>query len=166
MAATDWAVIVGIFFTIAVSVIVSLVFWTTAQTYLITLNDVQVDAVVNQAIDMVKMFDTYAVMMLVIMGLTTVATSAMIKTHPMFVVPAILLMVIDIIISAAFSNAYYALATASPELTAAAEQLPLTLFVFNNLPMFVLAFSGLAIMATYGKVPGVPFADTGGGGQI
>ncbi len=149
-----------LFFVAAVVSLASFIFWGYLQSIVALFDNAQANAAAAQFLNMIKLFDGFGVFLLATMAIVIIITAAMIRTHPIYVVPAIVLMVIHIIIAGAFSNLYWGVVTATPELTAAAENFPLTLFVFQHLPKFTLVISVLAIIAAYGKIPGIPLAGT------
>lgn len=178
MSMFDKLIALGVFFVGAVTLVVTFIFWGYIQTVVAlfkspeyaTLIDPSIAGLASNAADqglnLIRMFDGFGVFLLFVMAFVIIVSSAMIKTHPIFVVPAMLLMVLEIIVAGFLADSYYTIVTATPQLAAAAENFPYTLYVFQNLPKITLIISLLATIAAYGKIPGLPTAQTEAGGEI
>lgn len=98
-------------------------------------------------------FDTSFPLMFIGMNLAIMFLSYLVRTHPIFLIFAVLLLAIVILTGATMSNAYQTFAE-SPQLSSTASQFPLTAFIMQNLVMLQIIFGFIDIIILYSSIGG------------
>ncbi len=76
----------------------------------------------------------------------------MIYTHPVFIVPSIIILFVILMIAPVLTNSYMAFAS-SPDIVATANQFPMTLYTIDYIPIIVF-FAGIIILIALYMKPG------------
>lgn len=95
-------------------------------------------------------FDTLFVALVLIMGFTSVLAASMIRTHPAFFVVSVIITIVLILMTAVFSNVYYAVASNFAE----ASSFSGLTTVFQNFPYLMLVLSFIIAFVQYAKPAG------------
>lgn len=98
-------------------------------------------------------FDTTFPLMFIGMNLAIMFLSYLVRTHPIFLIFAVLLLAVVIITGASMSNAYQTFAE-NPTLASTASQFPLTAFIMQNLVMLQVIFGFIDIIILYSSIGG------------
>jgi len=85
--------------------------------------------------------------------IAAIISAFMIRTHPIFFVISVIMLIIISVTFPVLSNVFMGFATNS-QITTYSNQLPLTLNVFANLPIFLVITGILIIIALYSKPGG------------
>ena len=101
--------------------------------------------ILNTADTIFTMYDYAFVVMITSAGIGIVISSMFIKTHPVFFILSLLLLIIIIPIAAIFSNVFNYTAI-NKELISSANSYPMMLLIMNNLPLIIAIF-GILVMA-------------------
>lgn len=97
-------------------------------------------------------FDSALVFFYILINLAAVISAAFVRTHPVFFISSILLLVFLCMLSAIFANVYYMVASNS-FLAPFASQFPLLYNAFLYLPYISIVFGFLLAVVMYGKTP-------------
>jgi hypothetical protein len=98
-------------------------------------------------------FDTSFPLMFIGMNLAIMFLSYLVRTHPIFLIFAVLLLAVVILTGATMANAYQTFAE-SPQLSSTASQFPLTAFIMTNLVMLQIIFGFIDIIILYSSIGG------------
>ena len=85
------------------------------------------------------------------MGAAAIVTAFMIPTHPVFFFISILLLMVALLLAPTFSNVFRTL-TDDAEFSTIVDSYSMMKLVFENLPLFILMFGMLVMVATYAKM--------------
>lgn len=88
----------------------------------------------------------------IMLTIAEVLLAYFLPSHPVFFIIYLLVVLVTFVIAPIYTNLYTIMAT-NPTFAAAAQLLPYTAAVMNNLPMISLIISGLVALATYAKRP-------------
>lgn len=99
---------------------------------------------------LLKFGDAFIVIIIAI-GIAIVIGASMIRTHPIFFVASLFMLVIFIFIGAQFSNFFNAIIITS-EFASVANEFPLMVKIMRNMPIFVLIFGAITAIVMYGKI--------------
>ena len=111
----------------------------------------EAETLITQGLTAMEQFDTGIMLLIGGIFLVTIIGAFFIDTHPIFFVAAFLLLVVSIIVGSQITNLYMTFATASPTITASANNFPLTYLFFTNLPIFLLFMGAALSIILYGK---------------
>lgn len=110
----------------------------------------QIEAVFNDFLDAIRLFDNILVVMLFVLIVGVVLTSFKINTSPAFFVISIIGGIFFMFISL-FFNLYFKLFVSEPVLTAALINFPKTIFICSNLQWVALLTFIVGSLALYAK---------------
>lgn len=96
----------------------------------------------------------YGMLMLAIgLVISTVVSGFFIQTHPIFFIVSLICLIIVVSITPILSNSFMGIAT-TDEFTESAEDLPVSINIIGNLPIFVTVAGILLSIALYAKYGG------------
>jgi len=95
--------------------------------------------------------DTLSVVLVVGVCLSSLILAFLVKSHPAFFLVSFMITLLAIPLGAQVANIYYEFVHSDPDVTAAANQLPYTYFVFEYLPKITAVFSALIAVVMYSK---------------
>lgn len=101
-----------------------------------------------------SILDYGAVFIIIASGLATVVFAFFIRTHPIFFVVSLILMIIVVMVSGPVTNAFMGFAQ-DDDIADTANDFPMTLEFMGILPYTVLAFAVLIVIGLYVKPGGV-----------
>lgn len=104
----------------------------------------------NQAKTAALTLDALTVVIVVGICLSSVILAFLVRSHPAFFIVSFVITLMLIPLSAMIGNIYEEFAN-DPTLAAAANQLPLTYYVFEYLPKIAVVFSALVAVVMYSK---------------
>jgi len=100
-----------------------------------------------------KTFNYSSVLIIVALGVAAVLFAFAIRTHPAFLVVAIIFLMVLIVVAAQISSAFNEIAT-QPEMTSSANEFSIMVTLARKLPLFVLGFGALIMIVLFGKTFG------------
>lgn len=100
-----------------------------------------------------QVFDYGLMMVMVGIGMATMISAFFIRSHPIFFIASLMILVIVIIVSAPISNALMGFAT-SDSISDESDRYPITVWILGNLPMIATVFGIIVIIALYAKGSG------------
>jgi len=106
--------------------------------------------ILNQGKNTMKMFDWLIIMLTIGVGVASIASAVLIRTHPILFVATFIAQIVFTTISFVFTNAYASFAGDSI-IAPYANQFPLLAILFQTFPLILLILSMLIAVATYGK---------------
>lgn len=101
-------------------------------------------------------FDAMAVFILIGLGGGVVVSAFLVRTHPVFIVVGIVILGLQVMMSAMVSNVFIDIATSTTLIADTVDLFPVSAAVIQNLPLITLGFSALALMVSFGKSPSTP----------
>lgn len=93
-------------------------------------------------------YDNLMPFILVMLIMTSMALAFLIPSHPILAIPSIFTLILVIIITASLSNAYFQIAS-QPSLQDAANHMPITASIIQNLPTLILIAGCLIMIAMF-----------------
>jgi len=106
--------------------------------------------VMQQGVNTNENMDFLFAFIIVGMLIVTIITSFMIRSHPIFFILSLIVLIISIILAAIMSNIFTAI-TQTPELINDTARFTIIPAVEDKLPLFVLIFAALSIIILYAK---------------
>lgn len=103
-----------------------------------------------------RVFDTLALFLVFGIGIAAIISGFYVRSHPAFFIVAIILQLIVVMLSSVFSNIYMSIAT-HPDVATAANEFPMILLIFQNLPLIILVMGFVVAVIIYGKSASTPF---------
>ncbi len=95
--------------------------------------------------------DSLIVFALFALGAGAILMGFMIKVHPAFLIISIFLFVFVIFLASQFANMFMEFASAD-EMVEAANQFPLSIHLFSNLPLIILLLGAILIIVIYTRM--------------
>lgn len=108
------------------------------------------DQYINAGKNVYVIFDKALIFIIVGLIIGAAALASQVRTHPVFLIPAIVFMAIAIFITAQIANVAYYTAT-SPQFSTAGNEFTTTMFIVDNLPKLVLIGGVIIALALYAK---------------
>lgn len=110
------------------------------------------EQVITDALDSFAVIDTTAILIVAGIFVMLAVSAFLLKTHPVLLIPSILVLVFIIYISAQLSNVYETFVAADTDINSSATNtLPLTTRISFNFPMIVLVGGAIFLLAFYAK---------------
>lgn len=127
--------------------IVMLIMWT-------VLNAFPADFIDTYFIDTGKniytILDKALIFIIVSLIIGAAALASQVRTHPVFAIPAMILIAVAVFITAQIANVAYYVSTA-PQFITAANEFTTTMFIVDNMPKLVLAAGVVIALALYAR---------------
>jgi len=115
------------------------------------LSDTTAQGVIGEVDAAFAVFDYVFIGVVLGMGAAAIVTAYLIPTHPAFFFISILLLMVALLLAPTFSNVFRTL-TDDVEFSAIVDSYAMMKLVFENLPIFILMFGMLVMVATYAKI--------------
>lgn len=155
-ATVDNFFVVVTFFALAIFFIVLMVFWNQVSTIDIWDQSSVGPQIRGHAQDAYNTFDFILVIVYFGLHLGILLTAYFLRTHPFMYVIGIILLAILALIAAPLSNAYQDFIV-DTEISAAANDIPITNNVMRNLPLYEIIFGLISLIVLYGFARGEGF---------
>ncbi len=105
---------------------------------------------IDVAKNTLQIWDKGMIFIVVMMIIVAVVLASQIETHPMFLIPALILLAVSVYITTIEANIYWAVATSS-SFAAATNELPNMLALNSRMALIVLLGGALIAVALYAK---------------
>ena len=157
MGVYDGLIAIVFLFSIAITIPTFYMFFDQVVTNIETINtdgNLVVDsAPVSSFRDSLLIFDAGVLFILGALLVASFFTTFLIRSHPILLVPAFFLFIINVALAAFFTNTYQGFVTNNALIASAAGNFPIIVTLVNNLPVISLISMALGAIFQFGKTP-------------